>query len=180
MEYGFNDYDRFYPIVVKVKKGKYKGQILHGYIDCDKDEDTFCFEPTDDAESIPIGEDNWVEVEYKDGEWVEIDWDQKIYLTPKGCFLSALFELNLVDDLETANNCFNVFESRMKKAGYISDEEGKFHYKEGSETPEDMFIRTMNAFYPGTNTDQKETAYDLFAEMLKIHGNTKEDEDDNK
>ena len=173
--------ERFSPIDIKVKKGEFAGEILHGFVDLEDDCDKFYSEPCNNAKTIiPLDDDNWVEVTKNDkGEWEEYDWGAPIFLSPMGCFTAALLNLNILtelsneDDISTAGRCFKRLETRMKDAGYISDENDETHYTKDTESPKSIFIRTMNAFYPDTNKDQQETAYEIFIELLDAHGHAR-------
>ena len=73
----------------------------------------------------------------------------------------------------------------MKSEGYITDENGNTHSTPESKKPFDIFTRTIRGFYPNTNDEQLEAAWELFIYHMERQGNIAktnrvEDEEHNK
>ncbi len=105
--------------------------------------------------------------------------DIPLVLTPKACLEIALTDTGIsdidifVEDVNNRRFCsaFTILERRMKNEGYISDENGDTHHTPESKKPFDIFSRTIRGFYPNTNDDQLEAAWDLFIYHMERQGN---------
>lgn len=105
--------------------------------------------------------------------------DVPLALTPKACLEIALTDTGIsdvdifVEDINNRRFCsaFTILERRMKNEGYITDENGDTHHAPDSKKPFDIFIRTIRGFYPNTNDDQLEDAWELFVYHMERQGN---------
>ena len=174
----------FLPIKIKVKSGPKEGEILDGYLwleEPDENEMNFYSEESPDAQYIlPYADGkNWVELD-ENGNEVDYGDDNTTYsLSPKGCLLCAFEELGLVSSIaldcgeregKNFENCFKLLEKRLDEAGYITDKNGETHYTKETESPKSIFLRTVNAYYPNSNDDQREAVWEVFSEHLERQG----------
>lgn len=119
---------------------------------------------------------------YSSEEWVplwddgtEMSDDDKLSLTPYSCFLLAISDTEIDGDIHIfegkkpkARKCFDLFEKRAKEAGAIKDKGEEDNGKQCStEELKNIFVKTVNGFYPQTNLDQREAAFDLFIENME-------------
>lgn len=100
-------------------------------------------------------------------------------LTPKACLEIAITDTGIsdvdifVEDVNNRKFCsaFTILERRMKSEGYITDENGETHSTPESKKPFDIFTKAIRGFYPNTNDDQLEAAWDLFIYHMERQGN---------
>ena len=105
--------------------------------------------------------------------------DAPLALTPKACLEIALTDTGIsdvdifVEDISNRKFCsaFTILERRMKSEGYITDENGNTHSTPESKKPFDIFTRTIRGFYPNTNDEQLEAAWELFIYHMERQGN---------
>lgn len=105
--------------------------------------------------------------------------DAPLALTPKACLEIALTNTGIsdvdifVEDVNNRKFCsaFTILERRMKSEGYITDENGATLSTPESKKPFDIFSRTIRGFYPNTNDDQLEDAWELFVYHMERQGN---------
>ena len=97
----------------------------------------------------------------------------KYRLTPKACLGIVLTDtrispVDLLDDFEnrTFKSAFTIFERRMERAGYITDNDGKTVGSENSEEPDMIFSKTIKGFYPDASEEQISAAWELFVYYL--------------
>lgn len=116
----------------------------------------------------------------------DIPDDAVFTLTPLSCFGVALGDANIVEDkfaeLETKRfrKAFDIFEQKMKDNGYAPVYDNIHRDVENPERPDDIFKKVVKVFYPESDEDQREIAYDLFIYHMKRHGNIKTEENEDK
>ena len=124
---------------------------------------------------------------FEDGTpFEDIPDDAVLTLTPLSCFGVALGDANIVDDKiaelysERFRKAFAIFEQKMQDNGYAPVYDDIHKDVESPERPDDIFKKVVKVFYPESDEDQREIAYDLFIYHMKRQGNIKTKEDENK
>ena len=124
---------------------------------------------------------------FEDGTpFEDIPDDAEFTLTPLSCFAFALDDANIVDDMfeelesDRFRKAFAIFERKMQNNGYAPVHDDIHRDVENPERPDDIFKKVVKVFYPESDEDQREIAYDLFIYHMKRQGNLKPEDDENK